>query len=161
MKTTFIISSNSDRPSEECSKLIYRETEAERLNVLLIIWKLVNDVVTNKILVSQAYSNFLCAAPHIPPHCQHTLLLFILDCSLLFLWVIFLCQYVFFLKCSVSSLSNTPRDSGNLIFVSLANMATSDHYLSSVFPITNDNFLCLFLPEEKMKRKTLLLPQCR
>lgn len=84
---------------------------------------------------SQAYSNLLCAAPHISPHRQHTLLLFILNCSLLFLWVIFWWQYVFFffLECSVMSLSNMPCNSGSLIFISLANLATSRYHPSLLF----------------------------
>lgn len=108
---------------------------------------------------SQTYSNFLCAAPHIPPHCQYTLSVSIPNCSLLFLSN-FLCQCVFFFQeCFAISLSRMSWDSGSLIFVSLANLAISRYHPILLFSLSVTIALyASFFQEEKRKGKLCFCP---
>lgn len=162
MKIKFVISSDSDRPREEYGKLIYKETEAQRLNVLLTIWRLVNDTVTNKIfIVSSLFQSSLCCPTYPSLLSTHIVDIYI---KLLFMISLsyFLVPACFFswMLCNVTD-GNMLCDSGGLIFISLANVATSRyHFKPFIFTVTNDRFACLFFffQEEKWKEKLRCCP---
>lgn len=102
---------------------------------MLTIWNLVNDKVTNKILVfSSLFQSSLCCSTYLSSSSTHIVAIYI---ELLFIislsnFLVTEC-FFFFLECSVMSLSNMPCNSGSLIFISLANLATSRYHPSLLF----------------------------
>lgn len=100
---------------------------------MLTIWNLVNDIVTNKILVfSNPFQSSLCCPTYLSSLSTHIVATYI---ELLFIISLsnFLVPVWFFLECSVMSLSNMPCNSGSMIFISLANLATSRYRPSLLF----------------------------